>query len=843
MVCVFIVHIISAQTIPCTDSIQSTILRSGFFQPGEDFMSASTIDNGTIVGQNTPGNSGALLVFKTDKAGNTQWAKKIAESKSIAWQNMYELSNGNIAFRSKDYPAANGNILSYHLALDANGNFLWQMDYLNQDADTGYQVINSGTNGIIIAAGKRTGANGGGLIVDCEDVLNSGNIWTKNFSINNQFADFAIYNLYVINDAIFIGGTYIDTVSTNSPSGIWILKLDYNTGNIIQCQSYQLNNSTTGQDSLYLAKGYFKALANNNFIFSIGLVNKSNTKKETALIRLDGNLNINKPVIAVYSTLSPAVTTISKTSKTGYSIYTIPHLDGQGFNNAYIDSNNIIQRQTTTCYTGAGAATPQFNFSDDTIIHAIIPEENAGNLDFKIIGLLPDALYNSGCITISDSNFAASRFLQSKKSGIRWSALSGFEKATISMPVRNADDFTIGQFHDCMLKSTCDNIKIFGDNNVCSGDSLIPFTTTKNNFCHNMASWISDTNFITIKNHLNDSTVLLQFTAPGQTWLYANIGKCAIKDSILITIRKPKKIDLGNDTSICPGNTIVLNTNADFHNYLWQDGSSLPAFTVTQTGKYYVSASNDCHTITSDTINIAYTQQPIPSIATNTILCKGQNDILHAGNGFSSYIWQDGSAKEYMAVEQPGKFWVTVADSNKCKGSDTVTIAAIHDLPDNFIFSDTSLCPGNTIILKTYTGQFLKYLWNDGSQQTDIVVNKTGIYSLQVTDTNQCTGKALINVTVANCNNQMVFPNAFSPNRDGKNDIFKPFITGILRNYQLTIYNRSGNVVFKTTDASHGWDGRYKGQINDWSGFAWICAYQFTDRQPETAKGTVILIR
>ncbi|MPM23377.1 hypothetical protein SDC9_69849 [bioreactor metagenome] len=52
-------------------------------------------------------------------------------------------------------------------------------------------------------------------------------------------------------------------------------------------------------------------------------------------------------------------------------------------------------------------------------------------------------------------------------------------------------------------------------------------------------------------------------------------------------------------------------------------------------------------------------------------------------------------------------------------------------------------------------------------------------------------------------------PNTFSPNGDGRNDIFRPYGTGWdLDTYSMRIYSRWGKLVFSTTDVSHGWDGK-----------------------------------
>ena len=53
-------------------------------------------------------------------------------------------------------------------------------------------------------------------------------------------------------------------------------------------------------------------------------------------------------------------------------------------------------------------------------------------------------------------------------------------------------------------------------------------------------------------------------------------------------------------------------------------------------------------------------------------------------------------------------------------------------------------------------------------------------------------------------------PNAFTPNKDGLNDLLKPFMIGIRELKYFRIFNRWGQLVFETQDPNNGWDGRIK---------------------------------
>lgn len=63
-------------------------------------------------------------------------------------------------------------------------------------------------------------------------------------------------------------------------------------------------------------------------------------------------------------------------------------------------------------------------------------------------------------------------------------------------------------------------------------------------------------------------------------------------------------------------------------------------------------------------------------------------------------------------------------------------------------------------------------------------------------------------------------PNSFTPNGDGLNDIFRPAVIG-QQTFQMTIYDRWSEVLYKTNDPSNGWDGTYKGNTCKENAYVW----------------------
>lgn len=95
---------------------------------------------------------------------------------------------------------------------------------------------------------------------------------------------------------------------------------------------------------------------------------------------------------------------------------------------------------------------------------------------------------------------------------------------------------------------------------------------------------------------------------------------------------------------------------------------------------------------------------------------------------------------------------------------------------------------------------------------------------------------------------RLIFPSAFSPNEDGINDRIKPYHECFFLTYELSIFNRWGNEVFKTNDSSKGWDGKYKFRLQPNGLYIWLIKYSLVSQNssiisPQIRKGNFILLQ
>lgn len=85
-------------------------------------------------------------------------------------------------------------------------------------------------------------------------------------------------------------------------------------------------------------------------------------------------------------------------------------------------------------------------------------------------------------------------------------------------------------------------------------------------------------------------------------------------------------------------------------------------------------------------------------------------------------------------------------------------------------------------------------------------------------------------------------PNAFTPNKDGVNDVFSIKYPFAVRQLSMVNYNRFGKI-FETSDIRHGWDGTYKDQLQPQGGYVWMISFTDRDGKKQNAKGTMLLLQ
>ena len=232
-------------------------------------------------------------------------------------------------------------------------------------------------------------------------------------------------------------------------------------------------------------------------------------------------------------------------------------------------------------------------------------------------------------------------------------------------------------------------------------------------------------------------------------------------------------------------------------------------------------------------------------------VCKGdvtRFNIINKAN-IDSVNWNfgDGTTSTQMSplhqYNAAGNYMVTLNESfNRNNFRDSLLIT-IHDLPVINLGDTILLYSGASVVLTAGQG-FQSYLWSTGSTGYAISVESEGNYWAKIEDYHCCYNSDSVYVKVFN----YFFPTAFTPNDDGKNDVFR--VLGIYTNIKLAvyIYDRWGQMVYQMDNLSQSWDGTFQGKKCPVGTYSWVANIEFLGNDiitkgKVTLKGTVILLR
>jgi gliding motility-associated-like protein len=317
---------------------------------------------------------------------------------------------------------------------------------------------------------------------------------------------------------------------------------------------------------------------------------------------------------------------------------------------------------------------------------------------------------------------------------------------------------------------------------------------------------------------------------------------CFAYDTVRIKVYHSPPIKLGADRNLCFGDSTVFDAGAGFQQYTWSKGQTTQVVVIKDKGSCSVVGTTADGCKSYDTV-VVLNIYPLPMVHLDkgSGICFGDSKTLDAGS-FASYQWSTGATSRSITVNGIGQYAVMVTDVNGCKGSDTTAIDRIYPLPADFLPADTAICSYGMVELKPHAS-FSRYLWSTGAGSPSIIISQPGRYWLEVTDLNACPGRDTVLVNPKQCMAGFYIPSAFSPNGDGKNDLFRPLLFGRVKQYSFTIYNRWGAVVFQTSEVGKGWTGKAAGTPQETSVFVWTCTYQFEGGEVKTEKGTVTVLR
>ncbi|MES2559428.1 MAG: gliding motility-associated C-terminal domain-containing protein [Bacteroidota bacterium] len=336
-----------------------------------------------------------------------------------------------------------------------------------------------------------------------------------------------------------------------------------------------------------------------------------------------------------------------------------------------------------------------------------------------------------------------------------------------------------------------------------------------------------------------------RFLSPG----YFNIKLVMFRNSFTDTFErevfiKPSTIINPGlpDIRLCYGDSAVLNAYKENGlTYQWNTGSPDSIINVFHAGTYVVTITKQgCSIHDTAIVNI---ESPLSSgLPSEITFCEKSSASLSVTEPDVSCLWSTSDTTHTIMVDKPGIYTVKLS-RNQCSKTFSVLVNQT-EFPRVYLGIDTLVC-ANAPFMLDVRFPHSSYQWSDLSTEPTLNANRDGMYWVEVTNT--CgSASDTINVLTIECVCSIFVPNAFTPNTDWVNDIFAPRLNCPTLDYIFQIYDRWGQLIFKSNDPAQGWDGKLERQITGPENFFWIVSYSMApplgSGHQQTKTGMVTLL-
>ena len=339
---------------------------------------------------------------------------------------------------------------------------------------------------------------------------------------------------------------------------------------------------------------------------------------------------------------------------------------------------------------------------------------------------------------------------------------------------------------------------------------------------------------------------------------------CVNKDTVVVHVKNFVTLNARGDTSICRTDGLTLFNNSDALHYIWTPATYLSSDTAKQPfanplagNIIYHVVGNIGKCVAEDDVTITTLPYPAANAGSDTVVCFGTSASLSASGGLF-YKWVPATFLSDSTIANPvainptitTRYIVTVLNNTGCPkpAFDTVVLTVVPQVFANAGPADTTMVVGEPLYLNATGGgnyEWSPSTWLSNTNIANPVANALDniTYRLKVTVGTGCSAFDSIRVKVYRVVPSFYMPSAFSPNNDGLNDILKPIALGMRRLDYFKVYDRWGRLVFSTSQIGSGWNGAFKGKLQDPATYVWMMQGTTYQNELIQRKGTVLLIR
>jgi gliding motility-associated-like protein len=385
------------------------------------------------------------------------------------------------------------------------------------------------------------------------------------------------------------------------------------------------------------------------------------------------------------------------------------------------------------------------------------------------------------------------------------------------------------------MKITIDRdiVNAFGDTTICSNDPI-----NRDIYgAPGMAKYTWST---------GATSILTNVKKTGKYYLIGETAnKCKSIDSVLVSQYSPVKVDI-RDTTVCPSVVVTfdskINTGGNT-TVVWSDGASGRTANITTPGLYWVKVTVGlCSTRDSFTIkNFPYEFK----MGKDLRYCEKIDTTLRITlPNVTKIVWNREVTGPVFRLTAPGKVVVELHNSNDCPEKDSIDVKLFPN-PIVNLGPDTSLCLSEMPTLDAGAGM-ISYLWNTGATSQKIIGYDSGLYWVKVKDPEGCVNRDSVNLNKRkDAFPSIIFmPNAFTPNGDGRNDMYpmnQYMVKGSL--YNVKLFNRWGEKIAEFTNPDMNWDGNINGKPASEGVYIFIAYWIGCDNEKRSLQGNFTLLR
>lgn len=507
---------------------------------------------------------------------------------------------------------------------------------------------------------------------------------------------------------------------------------------------------------------------------------------------------------------------------------------------------------------------PQLNVSTNrTYVLQVTDANGCSDTDTLQVNALPAPQLSTGPDTTICPNSMVALNTQSNAVSYTWSPTAGLSNPNTASPTASPAGSVVYTLqatgaNGCISTDSV-SIQLFpgsqvttgADTAICAGEQVTLTASAMASY-----QWSPDSS-------LSDNSIRRPVASPNVTTTYTvfstDLNGCTSTATQRVTVHPIPNLQLTTtDTTICVGTSVTLGVSGA-NTYQWNPANTLsnansnaPVASPLQQTIYTILGTSGQNCTASATVEVDFYPLVTTGLPASASMCPNDSVPLKAEGGIQ-YTWQPtnglsdpSSASPLASPDADIVYTLLMIDTNQCTVRDSVAITVWPD-PDADAGADQTIFTGESTTLWGSGNGSLQwtpgqYLDDPAAAQPTATPDSSTLFHLVVTSQEGCidTDAVFIKVLFPTV---VYVPNAFSPNGDGQNDLIGPVTFNDFELEYFQVYNRWGQLVFETADATARWDGTMGGVPQPIGTYVYLLRGKGNRGEPFVKQGNITLFR